>query len=122
MKNQRTLLNKMGFNYVMQGFISLFTFFFLKLHQTLMNAKITNFFCNSFKNWNQCTNLAPAGSSNEVDGLLFLLHPLDVVGQTGLFRVRVRGVEPKQFGQTSSVGLVLNHSQFNAGKNNNQPP
>lgn len=87
-----------------------------------MNAKITNFFCNSFKNWNQCTNLAPAGSSNEVDGFLFLLHPLDVVGQTGLFRVRVGGVEPEQFGQTSSVGLVLNHSQFNAGKNNNQPP
>lgn len=30
MKNQLTLLNKMGINYVMQGFISLFTFIFFK--------------------------------------------------------------------------------------------
>lgn len=117
MKNQLTLWNKMGINYVMQGFISLFTFIFLK-----KTSSITNSFCNSFKNWKQSTNLASAGSSNKVDGLLFLLHPLDVVGQAGLFRVRVGGVEPKQFCQTSSVGLVLNHSQFNAGKNNNQPP
>lgn len=81
-----------------------------------MNAKITNFFCNSSKNWKRSTNLASAGSGNKVDGLLFLFHPLDVVGETGLFRVRVGGVEPKQFGQPSSVGLVLNHSQFNAEK------
>lgn len=84
-----------------------------------MNVKIINFFYNSFKNWNQCINFVFVGFGNKVDGFLFFFYFFDVVGQIGLFRVRVGGVEFKQFGQTSFVGLVFNYFQFNVGKNDN---
>lgn len=60
-------------------------------------------------------HLLPAGSSHEVDLVLFLLHPLHILLQTRRCGFVVGGLEAEQLSQAGSVGVILNHTQLNVG-------
>ena len=56
--------------------------------------------------------LLAAWSSDKVNVLLFLFHPLDVVGQRCHFRVRVWRVETQQLRKPCSVRVIFHDAQF----------
>ena len=58
--------------------------------------------------------LLSCASCHEVDDILFLLHSLDILCETGVFALVVRALETKQFCQTCAVGVVFNHAKFDA--------
>ena len=60
------------------------------------------------------TDLFATGSCHKVDGILFLLHALQVLCQAGHVFVWVGWVETQQLGKTSSVGVILHHTQLDA--------
>ena len=60
------------------------------------------------------SHLSSVCTGNKVNMFLFFLHSLDVFRQRGLFCVRVGGEKFQEFGETSSVTVVLDNSQLDA--------